>query len=164
MKKKQTEILLRRSGVLHDRDYPYAFSVKSVRSFARRVRSFVIREQKVRRDIHRPLRIASLRSSSSSSDCLPVERHPDPARSRTVTRAKPQLRTRIVAMTIIQYFAALLAMGALLAYFVRARIERARRDAPPLALIFRSLDAAWRVAPASRPTFVRAPRDRARTR
>ena len=33
-------------------------------------------------------------------------------------------------MTIIQYFAALLAMGALLAYFVRARIERARRDAP----------------------------------
>ena len=66
-------------------------------------------------------------------------------------------------MTIIQYFAALLAMGALLAYFVRARIERARRDAPPLALIFRSLDA-WRVAPASRPTFVRAPRDRARTR
>jgi hypothetical protein len=70
-------------------------------------------------------------------------------------------------MTIIQYFAALLAMGALLAYFVRARIERARRDArdaPPLALIFRSLDAAWRVAPASRPTFVRAPRDRARTR
>ena len=84
--------------------------------------------------------------------------------TRTVTRAKPQPRTRIVAMTIIQYFAALLAMGALLAYFVRARIERARRDAPPLALIFRSLDAAWRVAPASRPTFVRAPRDRARTR
>ena len=42
-------------------------------------------------------------------------------------------------MTIIQYFAALLAMGALLAYFVRARIERARRDArdaPPLALYF----------------------------
>ena len=41
-------------------------------------------------------------------------------------------------MTIIQYFAALLAMGALLAYFVR-RIERARRDArdaPPLALYF----------------------------
>ena len=84
-----------------------------------------------------------------------------PALSRA---QKPQLRTRIVAMTIIQYFAALLAMGALLAYFVRARIERARRDAPPLALIFRSLDAARRVAPASRPTFVRAPRDRARTR
>jgi hypothetical protein len=51
--------------------------------------------------------------------------------TRTVTRAKPQPRTRIVAMTIIQYFAALLAMGALLAYFVRARTERARRDAPP---------------------------------
>ena len=68
-----------------------------------------------------------------------MERHPDPARPRTVTRAKPQLRTRIVAMTIIQYFAALLAMGALLAYFVRARTERARRDAPPLSpYIFRS--------------------------
>lgn len=40
-------------------------------------------------------------------------------------------------MTIIQYFAALLAMGALLAYFVRARIERARRTRL-LALIFRS--------------------------
>lgn len=77
--------------------------------------------------------------------------------TRTVTRAKPQPRTRIVAMTIIQYFAALLAMGALLAYFVRARTERARRDAPPLTRTF-SVHAACEGSSPSRPTFVRTPR------
>ena len=73
--------------------------------------------------------------------------------TRTVTRAKPQPRTRIVAMTIIQYFAALLAMGALLAYFVRARTERARRDAPPLSSTF-SVHAACEAS--SQPTDVRS--------
>jgi hypothetical protein len=83
--------------------------------------------------------------------------------TRTVTRAKPQPRTRIVAMTIIQYFAALLAMGALLAYFVRARTERARRDAPPLSRTFSVHAACEASSPADRRPFVpRVPRARTR--
>lgn len=83
--------------------------------------------------------------------------------TRTVTRAKPQPRTRIVAMTIIQYFAALLAMGALLAYFVRARTERARRDAPPHRVHFPFTRRVRRPPQADRRSFVpRVPRARTR--